>query len=237
MQLMTKTFYYLTCLLAVLLLAPSCAKNGNEINPEDELDKMRPIRYVGSYARDFNDLPDLHLEATSRIGIEPLDNRESVRPVGGGLIEIRSCKYYEVEELTHSVPYLVPEAALLLYHIGKNFADSLENHRAPVYKPIVTSVTRTWDDIRRLGRSNVNASENSAHLYGATFDISWRRFVKMGQETSELSEEQLKMILAMVLRDLQKEGKCYIKHERKQACFHITAREMKTKSKELRIKN
>jgi hypothetical protein len=27
-----------------------------------------------------------------------------------------------------------------------------------------------------------------------------------------------------VLRDLKKQGRCYVKHEVKQACFHITAR-------------
>lgn len=35
------------------------------------------------------------------------------------------------------------------------------------------------------------------------------------------------MVLAMVLRDLKREERCYVKHERKQGCFHITVREKK----------
>ena len=31
----------------------------------------------------------------------------------------------------------------------------------------------------------------------------------------------------MVLRDLKREERCYVKHERKQGCFHITVREKK----------
>ena len=48
--------------------------------------------------------------------------------------EITTNDYYEVEELTHSIPFLVPEAAELLEEIGRNFQDSLTNHNAPIYK-------------------------------------------------------------------------------------------------------
>lgn len=43
---------------------------------------------------------------------------------------------------------------------------------------IVTSVLRTADDVKRLRRRNGNASANSAHAFGTTFDVSYRRFVK-----------------------------------------------------------
>lgn len=59
------------------------------------------------------------------------------------MVEIKTNDYYEVEELTHSIPYLVPEAANLLEDIGKNFQDSLKNLNASIYKIKVTSVTRT----------------------------------------------------------------------------------------------
>jgi len=186
--------------------------------------KLKPIHYNGSYNNDFNDLNDLHLDATSKIGINPLENREEAEKVKKKLIEIKSTKNYEIEELTHSIPFVVPQAAKLLNDIASNFADSLKNLNAPHYKIIVTSVTRTKDDVKRLGQQNINASENSAHLYGTTIDISWKRFIKDDKSTQELSEEQLKMVLASVLRDLRKNERCYIKHERKQACFHITAR-------------
>ena len=50
------------------------------------------------------------------------------------MVEIKTNDYYEVEELTHSIPYLVPEAANLLEDIGKNFQDSLKNLNASIYK-------------------------------------------------------------------------------------------------------
>ena len=139
--------------------------------------------------------------------------------------EIETNKYYEVEELTHSIPYLVPEAAKLLEDIGRNFQDSLRNLNASIYKVKVTSVTRTVDDVKNLKKRNTNSSENSAHQYGTTFDVSWARFTKVDEEdTLNIDRDRLKMVLAMVLRDLKKADRCYVKHERKQGCFHITAR-------------
>ncbi len=44
--------------------------------------------------------------------------------------EIKTGDYYEVEELKHSIPYLIPEAATLLEDIGRNFQDSLYNLNA-----------------------------------------------------------------------------------------------------------
>lgn len=48
--------------------------------------------------------------------------------------EIETNEYYEVEKLTHSIPYLIPSAAQLLEDIGHNFQDSLRNLNASVYK-------------------------------------------------------------------------------------------------------
>lgn len=186
--------------------------------------EVKPIRFIGSYNRDFNDLNELHLTSAKNIGINPIANREEAEHMKKKLTEIKSNKSYEIEELTHSIPFLVPEAARLLEKIGTNFTDSLKNLNAPHYKLIVTSVTRTKDDVKRLGLRNGNASENSAHMYGTTFDISWKRFTKDDRSKTEVTPDDLKMVLACVLRDLQKEKACYIKHERKQACFHITAR-------------
>jgi uncharacterized protein YcbK (DUF882 family) len=189
-----------------------------------EQKECKPIRYIGNYNKDFNDLNELHLESAVKIGIQPMLNLGELKKVKGKMEEIETTKNFEVEELTHSVPYLVPKAANLLDKIADNFADSLKNLNAPHYKLIVTSLTRAREDVRKLGNSNINASQNSAHLYGTTFDISWKRFKEDHNSSIKLNEEQLKMVLASVLRDLRKEGACYIKHEKKQACFHITAR-------------
>lgn len=218
-----RTLRFLFTIIVVVSLFSACSKKENETT-ETNPTELKQIRYLGSYTRDFNDLNELHLRSAESIGIKPLSNREEANKLKGKLVKIQSGKYCDIDELTHSIPYLIPEAAFLLYTIGKNFADSLATHNAPRYKPIVTSITRTEDDIKKLGRHNVNASQNSAHRYGTTFDISWRRFNKADNSSVTLTEEQLKMLLANVLRDLQKQNRCYIKHEKKQACFHITAR-------------
>lgn len=206
----------LLLVLSVTTAFPSCKEKRGE---------LKPINYIGSYNRDFSDLNDLHLAEAQRIGIEPVASREEAGHASKAMDEITTNDYYEVEELKHSIPFLVPEAAGLLEDIGKNFQDSLYNLNAPIYKIKVTSVTRTVDDVKKLKKRNSNSSVNSAHQYGTTFDVSWVRFTKIDEkDTLEIDKDRLKMVLASVLRDLHKADRCYIKHERKQGCFHITAR-------------
>lgn len=190
-----------------------------------ERKELKSIRYTGSYNRDFNDLNKLHLEAAKKLGVKPIASRNEAEHASRKMVEIKTNKYYEVEKLTHSIPFLVPEAANLLNDIGKNFQDSLYNLNAPLYRVKVTSVTRTAEDVKKLRRRNVNSSENSAHLFGTTFDISWVRYEKTDEkDTLNIGNDRLKMVLAMVLRDQKKAERCYIKHERKEGCFHITVR-------------
>lgn len=62
---------------------------------------------------------------------------------------------------------------------------------------IVTSVLRTADDVKRLRRRNGNASANSAHAFGTTFDVSYRRFCKVedpdGRPMQDVSPDTLKV--------------------------------------------
>ena len=139
------------------------------------------------------------------------------------LLEISDCEYYKVDSLTYSIPYLVPKAKDLLETIGKNFIDSLESRGGGSYQILVTSILRVDQDVKRLRKRNGNASANSAHRYGTTFDIAYSRFVAT-DERYLIPKEQLKHILAEVLLSLKKQGTCYVKYEVKQGCFHITAR-------------
>ena len=193
-----------------------------------KMNEPRNIRGVVSYKRSFGDLNDAHLEAARKIGVKPLQNRDSAIKLGGKVVEIKSGKLYQVDSLTHSIPYLVPKASALLDSIGANFLDSLESKGLNPNQVIVTSVLRTQDDVKRLGKRNVNASQNSAHVYGTTFDITYKRFYKVedpdGRPMQDVRADTLKLVLSEVLRDLKKKDMCYIKYELKQACFHITAR-------------
>jgi uncharacterized protein YcbK (DUF882 family) len=169
-----------------------------------------------NYTHDFNDINDTQLTAATRIGITPIANREDAERLKSRLVLIRTCQYYKVDPLQHSIPYLVPEAADLLTEIGRRFQEYTGNE----CRFIITSLLRTREDVKKLKRQNGNASKNSCHFYATTFDITYNRFDRKGS----LREGRLKEDLARALYDLHSAGYCYVKYERKQACFHVTVR-------------
>lgn len=183
-----------------------------------------------NYSALFNDLNGTHLKAAKKLGLkQPLKDRSEAENVTKKLVKISSGKNYTVDNLTHSIPYLTDGAAELLDTIGREFMLALEKEGYKKSKIIVTSVLRTQEDIRKLQRSgNVNASSNSAHCYATTFDITYARFDKSESVLQLMRKsadtKRLKKILGDVLHELHKEGKCYIKYEIKQHCFHITSR-------------
>lgn len=217
--------------LPLLLLIASLASLTAGCKKKDmslKVNTPRNIHGVISYKRSFPDLNDKHLSIAQSIGIEPLADREEAEEMKELLTHITSNELYIVDSLTHSIPYLVPSASTLLDTIGSNFLDSLTAKGLNPNQIVITSVLRTKEDVKRLRRRNGNASENSAHFYGATFDVSWKRFKKVededGRPLQNVSPDTLKLVLSEVLRDLRQADKCYIKYELKQGCFHITAR-------------
>ena len=191
--------------------------------------EVKNIKGVVSYRRSFGDLNKLHLEAAKEIGISPIPSREVAKLLKGKLKEVKSNSKYAVDSLTHSIPFLVGPAEKLLGEIGVNFQDSLQAKGINPNRIIVTSVLRTTDDVKKLRKRNINASLNSAHFYGTTFDVSWKRFEKVesnfsGRPYASIGADTLKLVLSEVLRDLKQLDKCYVKYELRQGCFHITAR-------------
>lgn len=219
-------FFSLFLLIGILTttIFAGCKKKDMSL----KLNKPHNIRGVISYKRSFGDLNETHLNIAQTIGIRPLASREEAKAMKEKLQHIATNDWYAVDSLTHSIPYLIPGAADLLNAIGANFLDSLTNKGLNPNKIIVTSVLRTVDDVKRLRRRNGNASENSVHFYGTTFDVSWKRFQKVedkdGRPLQDVNADTLKLVLSEVLRDLKQADKCYIKYELKQGCFHITTR-------------
>ena len=170
----------------------------------------------------FGDVNSTHLSAAQRHGITPVANRKMLQT--GSLERIKSCDRYKVDGLTHSVPYLTPASEDLLNEIGSRFQQAVKEQGFENHRIIVTSVLRTGEDVRRLRKVNGNASANSAHQYATTFDISYVRFERMSFDGKSVSNKQLANILGRVLKELRNEGRCYIKYERNQTCFHITSR-------------
>ena len=172
-----------------------------------------PVRiYDVKFAREFNDLNDVQLKAAQAIGIPSVANREAAEALKSSLVELQDTDSYVIDSLTHSIPFLIPQAKDLL----------------DPNKLVVTSVLRTEEDVTRLRRRNQNASENSTHRHGTTFDLSYWRYVKVpelrGRPYEDVPPEQLRAVLSQVLKDIHDQGLCYVKYERKQNCFHITVR-------------
>lgn len=187
-----------------------------------------PILSVSSFKNEFPDTNDLQLTAARQFGVTPVWNRSDAESRKTELVYIGSDPYYSVKPLSASIPYLVPRAAVLLHDIGRNFFDSLQVKHIPLHKLCVTSVLRTKDDVEKLRRRNRNATENSCHLYGTTFDISYTRYLTVSDPSSaprrQVQNDTLKYVLSEVLRDLRQQNRCYVKYEVKQSCFHVTTR-------------
>lgn len=180
------------------------------------------------YATLFNDLNDVHLATAERLGQPECKNRQEAAAHKDRYVYVGASPYYDLEALTYSVPYLVPRAAILLDEIGHAFLDSLTAKGLPFHKMVVTSLLRTDDDVARLRVHNRNASEQSAHRFGTTFDIAYTHFCRVQDPDDEPQVEtyarDLKAILGEVLRDQKELGTCYVKYEYRQTCFHITCR-------------
>ena len=231
---MKNIFLYLIafCLSVVV----SCGNSKGSAEVETKVERQRPpvpekpnkIAYHLNANKIFRDGNDVHLAAASKIGINPLASRDGINDASRELVAIDAECYAEsfvLDKLTHSTPHLVPEAAALLEEIGYAFQDSLRNKHKTEYRVIVTSVLRTDADIKSLSKRNVNAVERSVHCYGTTMDISCKRFVKHNPKDKDAREVDLIAVLGEVLRDLKNAGRCYVKYEIKQHCFHITARQ------------
>lgn len=203
----------------------------DSVGPYDAADNFAPERGVPirvnrlgrSLADVFNDSNYVHRASAEKIGIDPLGDTRSHWQLRRPLVKVGSCADYYLEPLTYSRPYMVPEGAAMLHEIGRRFRDTLRARGGGDYRIKVTSVLRTPDSVRRLRRCNRNAIDSSVHQLGTTVDISYVKFVEDSPDVPRGAGD-LKNILAEVLYAMRAEGKCWVKFEIKQPCFHVTAR-------------
>lgn len=180
---------------------------------------------VPHFGNTFPDQNDVQLLAANRYGVQPVENRTDAESRKNELVFVGTNPYFYVDKLNNSIPYLVPGASVLLQDIGKAYFDSLYVKGIPLHKIIVTSILRTKEDVSRLRTRNANATQNSCHLYGTTFDICYNRYkpVQTKREPRrQVRNDTLKWVLSEVLRDFRENKRCLIKYEVKQGCFHIT---------------
>lgn len=187
------------------------------------------ILSVRSFKNTFPDLNDVQLATAEKLGIIPVQNREEANQFDHSkLVYAGNSPFYHVKRLYNSIPYLVPRAQLLLNDIARTFIDSLMIKNIKPSMIIVTSMTRSEEDVEQLRKHNVNASDKSCHCRGTAFDISYSKYHPIQDPelppVRQTRDDTLKWVLSEVLRDKRERGLCYVKYEVHQGCFHITAR-------------
>ncbi|MBR0310706.1 MAG: hypothetical protein IJQ97_07465 [Paludibacteraceae bacterium] len=225
-----RIIYILICVLVLSSCGNDSECKSSIARQEQEIVEDHLVAYPGrtfNYKQKFNDQQATQLAVASRIGLKrPPKDRDDASKMHKQLVEIRSNANYVVDELTHSVPYLIPSAKHELDAIGEEWADILRRNELPHYRFIVTSVLRTQEDIKYLQRSgNINSVSQSCHCYGTTFDLAYMRYDKVTRTRDYMHEDNLRLVLGQVLLNHQRAGKIYVKYEGKQSCFHVTVRE------------
>lgn len=185
------------------------------------------IKSVPHFGRAFPDANDVQLQYARKYGVKAVADRREAERRKAELVYVGSNPYFYVDRLRSSIPYLVPRASMLLQDIGKAFMDSLQIKDIPLHKIIVTSLLRSQADVAHLRGHNGNATQNSCHLYGTTFDVCYNRYKTVetpDEPRRAVRNDTLKWVLSEVLNDQRCQGRCLVKYEVHQGCFHITVK-------------
>ena len=179
------------------------------------------------YSRKLTDrIPDYSAQARLT-GIRICDDEKDIakRVLSGQLVRVRGGSNYRIESMKHSYPYLTRDSRRLLNEIGRRYRQKIGKDGLKGSRFIITSMTRTSENIKGLGKTNTNASENSPHLNGNAFDISYARFSIRKFRVTECDKWYMKEALAEVIYELRKEKKCWATYEKQQGCFHVVSRQ------------
>lgn len=202
----------LLALIALFALVYSVSpENYNEIVGKDK-------SVVTTYRSVIKNNPySLHVKEGKELVGKPFENERSLQNAlkEGKVKRVRRSIGVIIDDLTHSYPYLAPQAHSLLKEIGNEFSSRTSRQRI-----IITSLTRPIEIQRDLTRKNLNASPNtSSHSYGVSFDIAYTRFNR-----NKLYNHDAHRILEEILIKLQSEGKVLVIREKQSACYHVTVR-------------
>jgi hypothetical protein len=216
-------FIILGLILVLILWGPVSNKIESIANPTS-YGRIKVDKY-----RDYN---SLHLKYARKNGITAFKSsadfhqKLDVLLDEDRLVKIKNNKYYVIKHLSHSYPYLTPKAEQLLEDIGKRFQKKLHENNMGNYSYEISSLLRTKESQNRLKTTNVNASSNTSHLYGTTFDIAYNSVVKRSFLFMKIETQDAKAIklLSEAIGELRRENRCVVVTERIEKCFHITVR-------------
>jgi hypothetical protein len=210
----------------------------------DSADRMlRKVRALSKWeqVKLRRDVNAIQIARARQLGIAPgSDPQQLLR--SGRLVELAAdTRLWKLHNLNYSVPYVTPSTESLLAEIGERFQAKLDSANVPRYRLVITSVLRTADKQAALRKANANASKIvSAHEFGTTVDIAYRRFaaprdsgVVLSGPSAEVSDSvltkaanlrsaELQAILGRVLTEMESAGKVMVMMERHQTVYHIT---------------
>jgi hypothetical protein len=234
----------------VVLLPPTTAETEAMLAPlrmeADSVDrKLRRVRGLsrGERSRLRRDVNARQITRARQLGIRRgADVQAMVK--AGRLVQLAdTTRYWVIRDLDYSVPYVTPGTEAMLAEIGRRFHARLDTLNVPRFRLDITSVLRTPAKQAALRRGNRNASDiESAHEFGTTIDIAYRRFAAPAPDTAhqalgiparQLRDSvlvktatargaELQAALGRVLLLMHREGKLMVMMERQQTVFHMT---------------
>ncbi len=154
-----------------------------------------------------------------RVAAKELSNGNIIRTVdelaGTDMVRVDDGLGFSIskEKMTHSEPYLHRKAYSVLLEIGLEFDKRLQGTKAEGSKILISSLTRTIQQQKDLGKQNGNATKGiSAHSYGAAFDV----YNIETKSACSIARSTLNSLLI----DFQNKGKILLCPEG--GCIHVT---------------
>ena len=187
--------------------------------------KCRNYRQV-VYSKKLSDrIVDYYSEA-SKGGITTCKTEADIKKLvrRRELFKVSSRNLYLVADMDNSYPYATKETRKLISEVGRRFKKKISSYGLKGSRFFITSLTRTTDNVRDLKKTNGNVSDNSPHMNGNAFDISYARFSYRKVVVTSCDEWYMKEALAEVIWQLREEKKCWATYEKNQGCFHIVTR-------------
>ncbi len=185
------------------------------------------------------------IAVAQRLGVRAGGEAETARLMRQGrLVPLGdSTQYWVLRKLTHSVPYVTPDARSLLVEMGRRFQAKLDSAGLPRFRMKVTSALRTDETQAELRKINPNASRIvSAHEFGTTIDVSYERFAvpaeppdangarpvpwemesEMLEEVGKANGRQIQALLGRSIAELRAQGALMVMMENGQTVYHFT---------------
>lgn len=216
-------------LLALMIAGNSCGRkvDGRSIDhvPVSVLskDEMRSLKkYTNQYHQEEAHKSPLSKPISSKSFF--LENQEEIEDLYD-LEKLEDTETFIVSKLSHSIPWVTSDTKDFVEILGERMEERFDSIDVLPYRFVLTSVTRTENDQKRLRKSNLNATKNeSSHFYGVSIDISQTRFA-LPESRESVYSYRLRNLIARELIKLQDEGYCYVILENREKCFHITVRD------------